>query len=185
MGWDVRYEFVTERSRLDTLVHAAAYHMARRYAEAFRADPQHTEGVAMLFARTDDVEAYLKKRARADHRPRGQFLEGARAMIGLVYLRLLIGHRFVRLTFTAATDDISAVLASSAGLRAMKSIAKRGAVTAAFQDLEDEGTWGLVHPAHRGYCARVPSPRRRTEFDAAAVDAGAMDALRLANVRVT
>ncbi|MDC0718415.1 hypothetical protein [Nannocystis bainbridge] len=192
MGLDYRFEFIAPRSGADALLTALADHVEDAYARRLRAClpwspntphqvnagvhglppafdiPNHYDLVVMV-----PVDPDVRRYFESYHEPLARHVRDGKAGIGLVYMSLHAGPRYVALKLSAASSGMSRLFAGSGSVRRiMTSLAAAARVHAAFLDTEDGDRWELLFPRPSALTAslsvsRPPAdPEDPADFDA-------------------
>ncbi|MDC0670194.1 hypothetical protein [Nannocystis radixulma] len=179
MGLDYGFEFIAPRSGTDALLTALADRVEDGYARRLRAclpwspNTPHwaNAGVRGLPPAFDivnhydlvvlvPVDAEVRRYFDGYSEPLARHLQNGKAGVGLVYMKLHAGRRYVALTLTAASSGMSLLFAASGSTRkVMTSLAAAGQARAAFLDDEDPEQWELLFPRNPGSTSSAWVPR--------------------------
>ncbi|MCY0988524.1 hypothetical protein OV203_15435 [Nannocystis sp. ILAH1] len=204
MGLSYSFEFIAPRSSCDTLLTALADRVDDGYARRLRAclpwspnTPQRANagvrGLPPVFDIVNHydlvvmvpVDAEVRRYFDGYSEPIARHVRDGKAGVGLVYMKLSAGARYIALDLSAASSGMSRLFAGPGGFRkVMTSLAAAGQARAAFLDYEDDEQWELLYPRP---ASSLASPRvQRPPGDPASpgdVDANCELALELAGLR--
>jgi hypothetical protein len=180
MGLAYGFEFIVPRSGADALLRALADRVEDTYARRLRAclpwspnTPQRANagvrGLPPAFDITNHydlvvlvpVDAEVRRYFDGYSEPIVRHMQGGKAGIGLVYMSVYAGQRYLLLSLTAASSGMSRLFAGPGSVRkVMASLAAAAQARAAFLDDEDPEDWELLFPRTPAAVtsARVPRP---------------------------
>lgn len=188
MGLDYRFELIAPRIGADALLRALADRVGCGYGQRLRAclpwspsSPHAADagvrGLPPVFGISNyydlvvllPVDAAVRRYFGGGHRSIARHMEGDKVGVGLVYMKLYAGERFVMLRLAAATTEMSLLFAGPGSARkVMTSLAAAGQARAAFLDCERDGDWELLFPRPATTVPRPPpdGQQRRADVDA-------------------
>ncbi|MBZ5707734.1 hypothetical protein [Nannocystis pusilla] len=179
MGLSYRFEFIAPRSGADALLAALADRVEDGYARRLRAcrpwapnTPHRGDaGVRGLPPAFDivnhydlvvlvPVDAEVRRYFDGYNEPLARHLQNGKAGVGLVYMALRAGPRYVVLTLNPASSGMSLLFAGpGSARRVMTSLAAAGQARAAFLDREDDEQWELLFPRKSASTTSAWAPR--------------------------
>ncbi|WP_434421434.1 hypothetical protein [Nannocystis pusilla] len=179
MGLSYSFEFIAPRSGADALLTALADRVDDGYARRLRAclpwspnTPQRANagirGLPPVFDIINHhdlvvmvpVDPEVRRYFDGYSEPIARHVRDGKAGVGLVYMKLSAGARYIALNLSAASSGMSRLFAGPGGFRkVMVSLAAAGQARAAFLDDEDDEQWELLFPRPAASLASSRAPR--------------------------
>ncbi|MFY0537412.1 ATP-dependent nuclease [Nannocystis pusilla] len=166
MGLSYSFEFIAPRNGADALLTALADRVDEGYARRLRAclpwspNTAHRanagiRGLPPVFDIVNHhdlvvmvpVDPEVRRYFDGYSEPIARHVRDGKAGVGLVYMKLSAGARYIALNLSAASSGMSRLFAGPGSFRkVMASLAAASQARAAFLDVEDDEQWELLHP---------------------------------------